>query len=562
MRKRRILIIPGIILVLVLLILARCQTDAPQEFPDPRQFDADTLASGPDLPEVQVRPGQTLVAEQIVVIGGGADIDLVIGDLPELALEQLSSTSYDYLEQYPPPERDGDIRQQTQGKRLHASTPLQQASALRVDLYQFTAATPSLSDTLQQIAAKVEERQSDLEVGVVAEPNYVMGFQITGDPWAIEGSPWAIEGSPWAIEGSSTNASSYSSDYFWEQWALQPLPGINLFASDTPPAGRSIDSDGDDVQVAVFDTSPFEAEGGYSFDGWGPPEIDPLALTVSHPVALPTSLPEQEGNISDHGLFVSGLIYAVAPASDIHLIRVLNDEGQGTLQGLIDAFNLYMQQRLAAQGTLQNTVINLSLGKSDPSEEELPPEAQRAIDRMLELWGYTPMPGDRRPVISMEIPILIADLYGASIVAASGNDSAAETDGTPLSSQIPAAYPLVVGVQAGNRTPARSCYANEGDLMAPGGDGDTGCVPAHTTCPTDSDSGDCDFGVTSYALVAHKGFAYWVGTSFATPLVSGLAADVIQAKGSPSPDEVQAALLCSAQASGVVDAVAATSSCP
>lgn len=566
MNNRRLPILLTILLsLMLLLLLVRCQPEGPQPFPDPESIEAQTLPPGPQLPDVEIRPEQALVVDQIVVTGGGEDIDLVIGDLPELALEQVTSTSYDYLAEYPPPDnRPGDIRQQTSGKRLRSSDPLsgrqQQAADLRLDLYQFTSGTPSLSETLQQIAAKVEERQDALQIGVVAEPNYVVGFEITGSPWAVEGSPWAVEGSPWAVEGSSTNAQVKASDKFWEQWALRPAPGINLFTGSAPLEGRTVDGTGAGVEVAVFDTSPFESEGGYQFAGWGPPEVEPLALTVSHPVALPTSLAADETSIADHGLFVSGLVYAVAPDSEIHLIRILNDEGQGTLQAFIDALNLYVRERLGEQGSLQNTVINLSLGTAEPDDAELPPEARRAIARMLDLWGYTPLSGDRTPVFSLEIPMLIVESYGGTVIAASGNDSAPQPANDPLPSQIPAAYGLVLGVEASNQTAARSCYSNEGDVLAPGGDGDASCEPAHLTC--DVESANCEFGVISYALIATRGFAYWVGTSFATPLLSGMTADVIQAQGGPPPGAVRDTVFCSALATGVIDADAALNACP
>ncbi|HZD10863.1 MAG TPA: S8/S53 family peptidase [Candidatus Binatia bacterium] len=580
MKNRRFPIFLIIILALVLIVLARCQRNTPAEFPEPERFEAQTLPPGSQLPEVVLRPGQHLVTGQIVVSGGANDIDRVLrderGELV-LGLRQVTTTTLDYLGEFPLPGDGGDIRQQTQGKRLRTSDPLtgrwQQLSNLRIDLYEFTEATPPLDKTLQQIAAIVESRQGDLEFGVVAEPNYVTGFEISGDPWGVEGSPWGVEGSSNA--GSGTANTSYASDLFWTQWALQPLPGINLLAPGALPMARALESDGNGVQVAVFDSSPFDDEGGYQFVDWGPPEVNPLTLTVSHPVTLPISefdsaRPEEEkGRLADHGLFVSGLVYAVAPASDIHLIRILNDDGQGTLQAFIEALNIYMRERLGDQGSLQNTVINLSLGTAEPDNEELPQEARDAIESMLKSSGLTSIATGGTPVFSLEIPMIIANRYGATIVAASGNDSAEASVALPA--QLPAAYPLVVGVEAGNKVPRRSCYSNEGDLLAPGGGGGSGergegtpesdgkgCLPTHMMC----EKADCRYGVISYALKTTRGFAFWVGTSFATPLVSGLAADVIQGNTAFSPGDVQAALLCSAASSGVVDAVSALGGCP
>ncbi len=568
MRIRRLIPLLLIALLLLVAALVRCgpRGDEARPFPDPQAQDAPALPPGAQLPEVTLQPGQAIVPRQLAISGGGADIDRVLAEIPELALERIASVGYDYLERYPPP---GDDAPQTQGKRLRSEpqAPASQAIApeARLDLYQLTSGSPSLSDALQLIAGKVEELQDELLLGVVAEPNYVVGFEISGDPWAIEGSPWAIEGSPWAIEGSGEEEAGddvvHGSDYFWRQWALQPSPGINLIAPGGAHTDRTIAADGAGVQVAIFDASPFAAEGGYRFDGWGPPDIAPLALAVSHPVSLPTSDAASAVNIADHGLFVAGLVYAAAPAADLHLVRVLNDEGQGTLQAFVEALGLYFRARLAEQGSLQNTVINLSLGTAEPDDQELPPEARRAIARMLAQWDGREVNENRLPVLSLEIPMLIAQRYGASVVAAAGNDSAEQAGALPA--QIPAAYDSVVGVEAGNQSPARSCYSNEGDLRAPGGDGDAGegaaCVPAHDECPTDS--GDCGFGVISYTLVAQRGFAYWVGSSFATPLVSGVAAAITQAQGSPPPAAVQSALLCGA-AGGVLDAAAASGSCP
>lgn len=576
--KSRTLLLLAIITLLILL-LAQCRPDpVPPEdepFPEPARFETETLPAGPEIPVVELQPGQALVPGQIVVTGPVADIELIMGPLQaELGLEQLSSRSLDYLERYQPRDLDNDNDTRQQGKRSNsslASLRLQQVSSLRTNLYAFTTASPPLTQTLQRIADEVEAQQGKVQAGVIAEPNYIVGFEtpadISADPWAVEGSPWAVEGSPWAVEGSAGDETGveYASDRFWQQWALGEALGIHLFSGGggDAPIGRAAQQMGEGVHIAVFDTSPFPGPGGYRMDRWGPPDFPALAITVSEPVVLPTStVGEDTPSISDHGLFVSGLAYAVAPAAEIDLIRVLNDNGQGTIQAFVDALHIYLQASLAERGTLEGTVINLSLGTAEPDEEELPLEAQEAIQKMMELWRYRPLREDGVPVFSLELPMIIAEDLGAVVVAASGNDSADQPATDPLPSQIPAAYPLVIGVQASNQSMSRSCFANAGDLLAPGGEGGKlpeECRPITDSCdPTDA---RCEAGVISYVLDAHRGFAFWVGTSFATPLVSGLSA-LVQESGTTDPELVQQTILCSAQGDGVVDVVEALNNCP
>jgi hypothetical protein len=562
---------------LLILLLAQCQpTPTPPDdepFPEPARFDTETLPAGPDIPAVELQPGQALVPGQIVVTGPAADMELIMEPLrAELGLEQLSSRSLDYLERYQPRDLDNDSDTQQQGKRISrglASLRLQQVSSLRTNLYAFTTATPPLAQTLQRIADEVQAQQGNLEAGVIAEPNYIVGFEmpasLSADPWAVEGSPWAVEGSPWAVEGSTGDETGveYASDRFWQQWALGEAEGIQLFAGGDLPTGRTVQQTGEGIRIAVFDTSPFPGPGGYRMDRWGPPDFPSLAIRVSEPVVLPAStVGEEVPSISDHGLFVSGLAYAVAPAAEIDLIRILNDNGQGTIQAFVDALHIYLQDTLAERGTLEGTVINLSLGTAEPDEEELPPEARRAIRQMMDLWGYRPLREDGVPVFSLELPMIIAEDLGAVVVAASGNDSAEQPATDPLPSQIPAAYPLVIGVQASNQSMSRSCFANAGDLLAPGGEGGElpqECRPITNTCkPTDA---TCEAGVISYVLDAHRGFAFWVGTSFATPLVSGLSA-LVQESGTTEPALVQQTIRCSAQTDGVIDVVDALNRCP
>jgi subtilisin family serine protease len=222
--------------------------------------------------------------------------------------------------------------------------------------------------------------------------------------------------------------------------------------------------------------------------------------------------PATATNVNDHGLFVAGLIHAIAPESDIQLIRVLNEYGCGDLFTLNKALYQFIADMEAERGTLDGTVINLSLGVLKPDSGEVLAEDT---------------------VESLRAAVLLAHSRGAVVVAAAGNDSYIE--GKPLPPQIPARYPFVIGVAGSNVYRERACFSNWGDVSAPSGDSLSKEGPAYckrevlTEC-----SGDCDEAVISLALSPSTAgdatrYAYWRGTSFSAPLVSGLAALVFDA---------------------------------
>ena len=138
------------------------------------------------------------------------------------------------------------------------------------------------------------------------------------------------------------------------------------------------------------------------------------------------------------------------------------------------------------------------------------------------------------PVTALRCLVDFATDHGAIIVAAAGNESPQHA------AQIPALWPRVIGVGASNlplpgELPSHSCYSNRGDVYAPGGDGDQACTPQLSQCAIQPIS-ECGYGLISLVTSqtsaggAASGratpyeYAHWVGTSFSTPLVSGLVA--------------------------------------
>ncbi|WP_457325692.1 S8 family peptidase, partial [Roseateles sp. P5_E11] len=141
---------------------------------------------------------------------------------------------------------------------------------------------------------------------------------------------------------------------------------------------------------------------------------------------------------------------------------------------------------------------------------------------------------------------------GTSVIVAAGNEN------QNASNSNPANCSGVVAVAATDRNGARAYYSNYGaivTLAAPGGDvrssssnGILSTLNAGTKAP----------GADSYA--------YYQGTSMATPHVAGVVALMMSAKPTATPDQIKAALISSARAfpgscsqcgAGILDAAAA-----
>jgi hypothetical protein len=256
--------------------------------------------------------------------------------------------------------------------------------------------------------------------------------------------------------------------------------------------------------------------------------------------------------MTDHGLFISGIIRDVAPRARIRLIRILNDFGGGDLYTLFAALT-DLERELTA-GELPRLVVNLSL--------TVMPE----IRRLPYLWFYDRLWESKQLIaptrvlwhIEEGLRLLFQCLAdeGALIVSPAGNDSfqAVQKQEQRHPPRAPARYESTVSVTSVNSRFEPSLFANAASMSS----------VRH---------GVATFGGDSYTLKdaqgmpeavrglyiaptfpeGHQnmnGWADWSGSSFAASIISGMGARLL-AQGLSLADTKERLLSSQAASSGV-----------
>jgi len=445
--------------------------------------------------------------------------------------------------------------------------------------------TPGLVDLLNSVHG--DYNTSDAKF-IASMPNWLNGGTTNGTDLVTHGCPTMP---PIQIE-DSCNRWKYNLPQQFSLPRNGTGQGVTVFVLDTLPKIEDVTSAANDpgssnsLLSSMVQNMVSVGSDGIVFSP-GALRATPPAIKVNYnilPDALDVVSPVQPATgkdiygrlvgfpMADHGLFVAGIIRDLAPDAYIECIRVLNDYGVGNTTALIDALST-IARRLEAnplepEGNLvgQRVVINMSL-VATPADEE------------LEQFGYTlDTIKPARLALLMIMELLAA--RGVVFAASAGNDSdpndtpPMNPNGLRSGPRYPAAFanpgvsdtglavmipvgavdvlgnpakysnypgPYGIATYGGQRpqpapaTPGATVTNIILPIDAPRGVYSSTLYPALAKEDTEPFQSSPPFGYPEHLRDGFSTWAYWVGTSFATPVISALAARILETRQSIDP---------------------------
>ncbi len=327
------------------------------------------------------------------------------------------------------------------------------------------------------------------------------------------------------------------------------------------------------VHVVILDTAPTRhaLETAYEEWHWGHPLIERLLKTKDDPLHL---YPADNADLSltaelsllghrywmrDHGLFVAGIIHSIAPKATLHLYETLNPYGVASIENIAISLVKILADKEIKRPLIINCSFMLGIPVGGVLDEDFPPEIRNQAG-FLDYLIKTPR----------ELFEWVVQQNEVYVIAAAGNDGEHNNSSILIrkrpSTRYPAAFKGVWGVGALPKNDAlqngsyrAATYSNLADNTVPpegyvtlGGEpgvgrgvlgvyiGDfpafkaKGCfsilwqllglnIPRPGRLPK-------WFRALMPEDIEYKrnttGWAWWAGTSFATPIVTGkVAAD-------------------------------------
>lgn len=326
---------------------------------------------------------------------------------------------------------------------------------------------------------------------------------------------------------------------------------------------------GDGIHVAILDTAPCLHDLIEAYERWhedesqrgyhpliesllkpnGPLHVYPATYEDLHLVADYSAIGHRY-RMPDHGLFVAGIVHTNAPSATLHLYEVLNSYGIGSLETVAKGILNVLSNPKIGRPLIVNCSLVLCVAKDGQPNSELPKKVKDPNPKFPDDLKDPKLLEHMR--ISFEEIIKFLDQPDVITVAAAGNDAYME-EGKPGKvhrppARFPAAFKSVIGVGALPKedhskrprpiNPRKTAsYSNLADdtpdqgYVTLGGEEDEQGMQGifihefpkfknPSRRPKDSDIKPEDIGYDPN----DRGWAWWSGTSFAAPIISGLLA--------------------------------------
>jgi hypothetical protein len=354
----------------------------------------------------------------------------------------------------------------------------------------------------------------------------------------------------------------------WPEEAVQPSDHLGKFTLPGHPNLNeyNLSSIGEKVEVAILDTAPSSSYymgsvGGTPMGlGLPLPDINQWpdhnllqkllgqgGKLVNNIVGYqPTwkdfcfSLQGHGYLMPDHGLFIAGIIYNIAPGAQLKLYEVLNPYGAGSYYSIYAGLERALADfKGRDQRLVDKLIINLSLVLNLPVVLNLPqlPDKGNIYVYMNYDLGITDKYIEQEQIecfdkMSFSIREILRQIVGLKnvlVVAAAGNDA---KEGSRPCTRYPAACQGVIGVGALPKdslvslcTHRPATYSNICDQPLDEG---------YMTLGGESGVNNGIRGVfihdfpnranPALPIKNNSGWAWWAGTSFAAPIISGMLA--------------------------------------
>lgn len=268
--------------------------------------------------------------------------------------------------------------------------------------------------------------------------------------------------------------------------------------------------------------------------------------------------------MEDHGLFVTGILHDIAPDARIEYVRMLNDFGAGDIHMFIHELEKIHHRMLPAYGDkkagdLHNQPVVINMSMVFMLHRDQAPELwyEREETMCVHDFGEVMFTVERlRNPLHLVIQSMAA--LGAVMVGSTGNDSNAPDVPYRIESRYPAAFPEVIAVGSVDKNGFAAPYSNypfippyHNGIVTYGGGLPTPEPPtpppfrpnSYPQITIKDKEIDAPRGIytsptyhalsndnpqTSYHAPNKDAWAYWPGTSFAVPVISAVAARLLE----------------------------------